>query len=862
MEILAPAGNPEALERAWAAGADAVYLGYSAFSARAGAGNFNTEELREAIRFAHLRHMRVYVTVNTLAKDRELEGIRELLALLRALRADGILVQDLGVLRMARRLFPDLRIHASTQMALHNAAGVRWAGRMGMTRVVLARECSLEEIRLCTLEGPEIEVFGHGAQCVAVSGLCLFSSMVGGRSGNRGRCAQPCRMTYRLDGAGSGAWLSPRDVCLRDDVPALEKAGVASLKIEGRLKRPEYVAVVTDSYRRAMDALRAGHFLPAGETEKEALRQIFHRGGFMRGYAFGSEDAGVIYPEAVNHQGLEIGRVEKADGRLARVRVTRTLHNGDGLRILSGRGDGEEMIYAGTETPGGGIALVRLRPGMTAKAGDRVYRLTDAAQTEAARAMRGRTIPVEMTMHAWPGQPLALELTDGESRVRVTGENAEAAVRRESTPEELARSLSRTGGTAFEVRRVQVKGRGAFVPVSAVNALRRQGLEALEQERIAAFEAALPEGRAQPERAAGQHEKERTASGFCGERQERDAQEREAQERDAQERDAQEREAQERGAQERAARELPGVLVATAAQAEAARRAGMTPGWQPEDYREEALDALDIRKGDWFCLPEVCEEATLEALRDWIAQRRELLGGVVLGSVGQLGLSWPVAWGAGGGIPVMNREAVKLLREAGCAFATVSPELTGEELRELLRTEKEESAAGQEKPESMEIPESAEISEKTEMPKGTEAGGGEPFPLFLKVFGRVQLMLLHHCPARTALGLEKGHGACTLCDRGAKEALRGRALTDRKGYRFPLLRQRLPEGCMVRVMNALPTDLLDQPLPGGTDGALRLARQMEMTEEDGEAEQTVQRFLREEKSGIASTRGHWARPVE
>ena len=215
LEILAPAGNREALDRAAAAGADAVYLGYAAFSARAGAGNFNEEELREAVRFAHLHHIRVHVTVNTLIKDGELAGVTEVLRLLNELRVDAVLVQDLGVMHLARTCFPDLPVHASTQMALHNAAGVEFCKKHGLKRVVLARECSMQEIRKAADVGLEIEIFGHGAQCVAVSGQCLFSSMIGGRSGNRGRCAQPCRLPYTYRGE-TAAWLSPRDVCLRD----------------------------------------------------------------------------------------------------------------------------------------------------------------------------------------------------------------------------------------------------------------------------------------------------------------------------------------------------------------------------------------------------------------------------------------------------------------------------------------------------------------------------------------------------------------------------------------------------------------------------------------------------------------------
>ena len=257
MENLAPAGSREALDRAVAAGADAVYLGCSAFSARAGAGNFDEPALREAVAFCHFHHVRVHVAVNTLVKDHEFDDLMALLKLLAEVRVDAVLVQDLGVLRMIRLCFPGLTVHASTQMSLHNAAGARWAQRVGIRRVVLARECSLEEIRLTAATGVETEVFGHGAQCVSVSGQCLFSSAVGGRSGNRGRCAQPCRMLYTLRGQ-KGAWLSPRDVCLRDDLAALADAGACSVKLEGRLKRPEYVAVVAASYRRGLNTLHTG----------------------------------------------------------------------------------------------------------------------------------------------------------------------------------------------------------------------------------------------------------------------------------------------------------------------------------------------------------------------------------------------------------------------------------------------------------------------------------------------------------------------------------------------------------------------------------------------------------------------------
>ena len=774
MEILAPAGSREALERAQAAGADAVYLGYSAFSARAGAGNFSEEELDAAIRFAHLHHMRVYVTVNTLVRDAELEEVCSVLRMLQRQRADGVLVQDLGILRLARDRFPGLRIHASTQMAIHNASGVRWCAGMGMKRVVLARECSLEEIRKCAACGVEIEVFGHGAQCVSVSGECLFSSMVGERSGNRGRCAQPCRKLYRLEGR-EGAWLSPRDLCLRDRMPELAEAGAASLKIEGRLKRPEYVYTVTKSYRRGKDGLERGGFRPADEAEREGLMQAFHRGGFMEGYAFGAEDAGVISPEEANHQGIPAGTVTESRDRLARVRLDRTLHDGDALRIRGGNRSGE-LIYAGKEVPAGGTALIRLRDGLRAEKGDRVFRLTDARRNAEAMAAEGPKIPADLTLEAWPGRPLTLRLSDGECEAAAEGEEVQAARSRETSAEEMERQLAKTGGTPFEARRISVRTAGAFVPLSAVNELRREGLRKLAELRTERF--AFPD--------AGERAPLTPAS------------------------------------PEEAAVLLPDLMVTVRnpAQAEACRGEGRMIIHYPEDFREEAMERLarEMRRGDWLRIPEVCEEETLRGIARWAELNRDRLGGVVLGSVGQLGMAWEVPKAAGPGIPVMNREAARLLKEQGCAFATVSPELTEEQARELMRPE-----------------------------EGLPA-------LVLPVYGRTQLMLLHHCPARTLQGWDRGHRGCALCDGEDPRALRGKQLEDEGGRRFPMLRIRLPEGCLVRLMNTVPTDLGDQRASG--------PRAAEMTTETAEeAAETAALISGYRKTPGESTRGHWHRPV-
>lgn len=770
MENLAPAGNWDALRSAVAAGADAVYLGYAAYSARAGAGNFDEQQLRDAVRFAHLHHVRVHVTVNTLIKDGEMAGVVDVLRLLSEIRVDAVLVQDLGVLRMARRCFPDLPIHASTQMAIHNATGVRFCRNQGMTRAVLARECSAAEIALAAKEGIEIEVFGHGAQCVAVSGECLFSSVVGGRSGNRGRCAQPCRLLYTYRGK-TAAWLSPRDVCMRDDLPELNKAGVASIKLEGRLKRPEYVATIANSYRNAIDAMNNGHFCKADEAEMTGLRQIFSRGGFMRGYAMGAEDAGVIDTARVSHGGVKIGRVEFAAGNMARVRLERNLDDGDGLQIRTAQGDAE-LIYAGHDTKAGQIAVVRLRPDIRTKAGDEVYRLTSEKQLQWARSLAIPAIPADMALIAYPGKPLALTMTDGESSVTVTGDTVAPAQSRAMSEEDARRSLGKLSDTPFSLRTLTVQTAGAFVPVSALNQLRREACQQLAEARIAAFT-----------RKAGREE---TVDDLI----------------------------------------YPDTLdapsmaiVRTREQADAMQGAADLLVWYPEDFRADALESglRDMPDSVWLQLPTVCEEKTLDLLCAFVQRNAGKLGGIVLGSVGQLGRTWNVPMGAGSRIPVMNRRAAQFLLEQGCRFVTASSELSGAELRTLMQNHP---------------------------------------PVVVPAYGREQLMLLHHCPARTYLGLTKGHAACRMCDQHSPDALAGQTLTDRRGTVYPLLRQRLPEGCLVRLMNALPTNNIRRVRQAG------YAPMMVLTTENAQEAADVRAVMDGEMRELEGTSNHWNRPVE
>ena len=285
IELLSPAGSPEAVIAAVQNGADAIYLGLEGFNARRGAKNFSPDEFEKAMRYCRIRGCKVYVTLNTLINDREIEDALASARLASDLGADGIIIQDLGLIKVIRSALPDIPLHGSTQMTIHNLAGVEAAAQLGLTRAVLARELSFEQIRYITKNASiETEVFVHGALCFCHSGQCYMSALIGRRSGNRGMCAQPCRMQYSLGGRMDDYPLSLKDQCLVDRLQELEEAGVASLKIEGRMKRPEYTGIVTGVYAKALRE----HRKPTAE-EMDLLEQAFSRQGFTQGYFTGDK---------------------------------------------------------------------------------------------------------------------------------------------------------------------------------------------------------------------------------------------------------------------------------------------------------------------------------------------------------------------------------------------------------------------------------------------------------------------------------------------------------------------------------------------------------------------------------------------
>ncbi len=705
VELLAPAGSMDALKAALANGADAVYLGAASFGARSSVG-FDEGALKDALDLAHLHKRRVHVTVNTLVKQRELPAVRETLGMLQRLKADAVLVQDLGVMQLTREEFPELTVHASTQMALHNAAGARFLLEAGVSRMVLARECNVETIRAIANTGIETEVFAHGALCVSASGQCLFSAMLGGRSGNRGRCAQPCRLPYQYAGK-NGAWLSPRDLCTIEYLDDLKAAGVCSFKIEGRLKRAEYVAVVTRAYRNALDGQAAD------ADTKEALQQIFCRGGFTRGYAGGAENAGVIDPERVTPAGLLLGTVTqgmvKNGTPLAKVLLKRTLHNGDGLEV-----DGQTVIYSGPEVVKGGEATLRLRE--PAKIGTPVRRTEDEEQLESARKSFAQLplIPVDAVLTAYPGAVSRLILTDGDITVAAEGTLVQAAQSKALDEASVRSALEKMGGTAFALRDLTVRTAGAFTPVSALNALRRDGLDLLLQARMDAWMPPMPPAFMPQKQAVAYPEKR-----------------------------------------------LLFARVSDPALIESLLEKGVDRIlYAPTDYTQPLPK---LPEDTVFCLPAQCSDATLAML----LQKTQGMP-LMLGNAGQLGNA-PAQFSSPD-VPLYNAETSRFLEHYGIVWQGLSPELSFEDIWLLTN---------------------------------------HPQRYLLPVYGRTRLMLLNHCPLRTAKGLQEGHADCRLCDSGNGAA--GTALTDRLGAKWPLYPTRLPEGCTVGLYSDKPLNAALRP---------------------------------------------------
>jgi len=520
-EILAPAGSVEGMCAAVAAGCDAVYMGGKRFGARAYARNPGEDELLEALAYCHLHGVKLYMTVNTLLKSREIKD--SLFSFLRPYYEaglDAVIVQDIGVLRFISRHFPELPIHASTQMSLMMGQGAEELKKYHVTRIVPARELSLQELFSVRKDTElELEVFVHGALCYCYSGQCLFSSMLGGRSGNRGRCAQPCRMPYQLVGekAKGSYLLSPKELCNLAFLPELIEAGIDSFKIEGRMKRPEYTAFVTSVYRKYVDLYCSmgaegykNYFVEHGGEWQEDLRclaELYNREGFTHGYlagetgdlsrrSFGSR-GNMLAAFRPRHGGVCVGKVVSVGKHEVVYQTTQKLSAQD---VVEFRDDGQQPSYeytVGEDVAAGRKVTARYQKGSQIQKGDRVYRTKDASLLASIRKQyleKDLKLPVSAVFTAVQDKPMQLVLThagrmaDTRFVVECRGGICQKAEKQPAVEESVRRVLNQTGDSSFYFKELEIRLEGKiFLPVKALKDLRRQALERLKGEIEGSF---------------------------------------------------------------------------------------------------------------------------------------------------------------------------------------------------------------------------------------------------------------------------------------------------------------------------------------------------------------------------------------
>ena len=510
IELLSPVGDFECLKAAVQNGANAVYFGSNLFSARAFAKNFDKGELEQAINYAKLRGVKTHLTLNTLIKDEEFEEAFNVAKTAYEFGIDAIIVQDIGLALSLIKSFPDLEIHASTQMTTSNLEGVKRLEQLGFKRVVLSRECSISEIEhICKNCDIEIEVFTHGALCISYSGQCLFSSMVGGRSGNRGMCAQPCRLPYSLLSEDKildkGYLLSPRDLCSLENLPKLISAGVSSLKIEGRMKSPTYVATVTKIYRKYIDL--AYKFLnneiskyEIDENDKKELMQVFNRGEFSTGHLLDSPNKKLIYPQKPNNMGITLGKVLKFNPNkgLITVKLEDEVAIGDGISF-----ENESTKYTISELMNKNINIKSGLSGNTVtfgrmkgniKPGDKIFKLTDKTlSTEALNSFSKENVKTYLScnLEIHSSKKISVTINSLNFNLEVNFEYdyiTDIAKNSPITQDKIINQFNKTLNTCFEFSEINIDlDDNVFIPTSIINDIRRTAISLIEEKIISSF---------------------------------------------------------------------------------------------------------------------------------------------------------------------------------------------------------------------------------------------------------------------------------------------------------------------------------------------------------------------------------------
>ena len=529
IELLAPAGSYNSLKAAVNAGCDAVYLGGTMFGARAYADNFDLESLKCAIDYVHLRGKRLYLTVNTLLKTGELEQeLYDYLIPFYQQGLDAVIVQDLGVVRFLSSYMKELPIHASTQMSLMMAEGAALLLPYQVKRLVPGRELSLDEIkRLKAGTSMEVETFIHGALCYSYSGQCLMSSMIGGRSGNRGRCAQPCRKPYRLIKQGRRSeeayFLSPKDLCMLHRLSELSEAGIDSLKIEGRMKRAEYVAGVTAAYRRQLDILEQYGILEWEKRKKtqplifqnevNQLKELYHRGGFCEGYYQRQNGMEMMSMRRPNHEGVFVGKVKEVQKDTIIISLEIPVQDQDVLEI---RGEARSINFK-VKTPQKREIRLKNNRAEHIKKGAEVYRTRNEALLNTLSELYiSNNIKISLSGKAeaeYQGV-FCLTLTSEEGHtVSASFGPVEKAVSKPSDRAEVVKRIKKTGDTHFVIDPLELTLEdNLFLSVSSLNEVRRKALSDMEQKILSSYHRAAKK---RPDFAAGQAQKQKpTAEQF------------------------------------------------------------------------------------------------------------------------------------------------------------------------------------------------------------------------------------------------------------------------------------------------------------------------------------------------------------
>ena len=497
-ELLAPAGNMDAFLAAIEAGADAIYIGGYTFGARAFANNFSDDEIIKCINYAHLYGVKVYITVNTIVYEKEVDLFLNYIDFLHRNNVDAIIIQDLGMFDLVRKVYPNLELHASTQMHIHNLNGVLNLQKWGAKRVVMARETSyeaLKEIKKHT--SIELEVFVHGALCVSYSGQCLMSSLIGGRSGNRGKCAGTCRQQYSLiDDNGKkynedSYLLSTRDLNTLEDIGKLIELGIDSFKIEGRMKRAEYVYLVVSIYRKAIDNYLKYKETRITEDDILELKKIYNR-KFTKGYLF--NDKNIMNTYRPNHLGIKIGKVIKKDKNSIYIKLNNKLINGDGIRFLNKVEDdgliisqmyiNKQKVISAKEND-----VIEIKGNINCDNGATVIKTTDKEQMDKLNNLinkRTRKVSINGKVIVKQDEFMKITLNDGKNEVTfISDEKPQLATNKPLMKEDIEKQIKKINDTIYTFRNLEIyTDNKSFVPLSKLNEIRRGAIELLDQKRL------------------------------------------------------------------------------------------------------------------------------------------------------------------------------------------------------------------------------------------------------------------------------------------------------------------------------------------------------------------------------------------